>query len=123
QASALMNVSRNLGGTLGISFAQTMLARQAQIHQSQYVETLNPLNPNYNQAITGLGHALMGQGLAPGAANRAAGALVYQNLQQQVAMLSYIDVFHIMMWMVIVCLPLVFFLRAPKAGAPVEMAH
>jgi DHA2 family multidrug resistance protein len=124
QASALMNVSRNLGGTLGISFAQTMLARQAQIHQSQYVETLNPLNPNYNQAIAGISHGLMAQGLSQGAANRAAGAVLYQTLQQQVAMLSYIDIFHVMMWMVIVCLPLIFFLRPPQASAaPAEMAH
>ena len=61
QASALMNVSRNLGGTLGISFAQTMLARQAQVHQAQYVETLNPLNPNYSQAMSGIAHGLMAQ--------------------------------------------------------------
>ena len=39
-------------------------------------------------------------------------------------MLSYVDVFHLMMWMVIVCLPLVFLMRAPKTGgAPAEMAH
>jgi DHA2 family multidrug resistance protein len=124
QASALMNVSRNLGGALGISFAQTMLARQAQIHQSQYVETMNPLNPNYNQAIAGISHGLMGQGLSASAANRAAGAVLYGNLQQQVAMLSYIDIFHVMMWMIIVCLPLIVFLRPPKTGgAPAEMAH
>jgi MFS transporter, DHA2 family, multidrug resistance protein len=124
QASALMNVSRNLGGTLGISFAQTMLARQSQIHQSQYSETLNPLNPNYNQAIASISHGIMAQGLPQAAANRAAGAVLYQTLQQQVAMLSYIDIFHVMMWMVIVCLPLIIFLRPPKAGAaPAEVAH
>jgi DHA2 family multidrug resistance protein len=37
QASALMNMSRNMGGTFGISFVQTMLARRAQVHQAQYV--------------------------------------------------------------------------------------
>ena len=51
QASALMNVSRNLGGTFGISLVQTMLARRAQLHQAQYVESLNPLNPNYAHGI------------------------------------------------------------------------
>ena len=124
QASALMNVSRNLGGTLGISFAQTMLARQAQVHQAQYVETLNPLNPNYNQAISGIAHGLMAQGLSAADANRAAGAVLYRTLGQQANMLSYIDVFHIMMWMVFICLPLVLLMRAPKPGAaPVEGAH
>ena len=124
QASALMNVSRNLGGTLGISFAQTMLARQAQIHQAQYVETLNPLNPNYNQAVSGIAHGLMTRGVPSAEASRVAGAVIYRTLGQQAAMLSYIDVFHIMMWMVIICLPLVPLMRAPKPGAaPAEMAH
>jgi DHA2 family multidrug resistance protein len=101
-----------------------MLARQAQVHQAQYVETLNPLNPNYNQAISGIAHGLMAQGASAADANRAAGAVLYRTLGQQAAMLSYIDVFHIMMWMVFICLPLVLLMRAPKPGAaPVEGAH
>jgi DHA2 family multidrug resistance protein len=114
QASALMNVSRNLGGTLGISFAQTMLARQAQVHQAQYVETLNPLNPNYRQALSAIGHGLMTRGVPAADAGRAAGAVIYRTLGQQASMLSYIDVFHVMMWMVFACLPLVLLMRAPR---------
>jgi len=87
-----MNVSRNLGGTLGISFAQTMLARQAQVHQSQMVETLNPLNPNYSHAVAGIAHGLMSRGVSQADATRAAGAVLYRTLGQQAAMLSYIDV-------------------------------
>ena len=124
QASALMNVSRNLGGTIGISFAQTMLARQAQVHQSQMVETLNPLNPNYSHAISGIAHGLMTRGVPAADASRVAGAVLYRTLGQQASMLSYIDVFHVMMWMVFVCVPLVLLMRAPKPGAaPAEAAH
>jgi DHA2 family multidrug resistance protein len=124
QASALMNVSRNLGGTLGISFAQTMLARQAQIHQSQYVETLNPLNPNYNHAVSGIAHGVMSRGVPAADAGRAAGAVIYRTLGRQASMLSYIDVFHVMMWMIFICLPLVLLMRAPKPGhAPAEAPH
>jgi DHA2 family multidrug resistance protein len=124
QASALMNVSRNLGGTLGISFAQTMLARQAQIHQAQYVETLNPLNPNYNAAISGISHGLISRGVPAAEAGKVAGALLYRTLGRQASMLSYIDVFHVMMWMVFLCVPLVLLMRAPKPGAaPAEAAH
>jgi len=124
QASALMNVSRNLGGTLGISFAQTMLARRTQVHQSQMVETLNPLNPNYSHAVSGIAHGLMSRGVSQADAGRVAGAVLYRAMGQQAAMLSYIDVFHVMMWMVLICLPLVLLMRAPKPGnARVEMAH
>jgi DHA2 family multidrug resistance protein len=120
QASALMNMSRNLGGTFGISFVQTMLARRSQVHQAQYAETLNPLNPNY---VTGLRHitrALSNHGLSQGVAAKSAVAEIYAGLQQQASMLSYVDVFHVLMWVVFASLPLVFLMRKPKkAGAGV----
>jgi DHA2 family multidrug resistance protein len=123
QASAMMNVSRNLGGTIGISIVQTMLARQSQVHQSQYVERLNPLNPSYVSGIARLTHGLMDNGLSHAEASRAATAQLYRLLGRQVQMLSYIDVFHVLMWVVIVVLPLVLLLKKPDeqkggGGAP-----
>jgi DHA2 family multidrug resistance protein len=123
QASALMNVSRNLGGTFGISLVQTMLARQGQVHQAQYVETLNPLNPNYVSGLARIAHGLTANGLSQAEATRAASAQLYRLLGQQAEMLSYIDVFHVLMWVVIVVLPLVLLLKKPDklkggGGAP-----
>ncbi|HEY2070675.1 MAG TPA: DHA2 family efflux MFS transporter permease subunit [Rhizomicrobium sp.] len=117
QASALMNVSRNLGGTFGISFVQTMLARRAQVHQAQYVEQLNPLNPNYASGIQHITQALTGQGVPAAQATKAAGAELYQQLLQQANMLSYVDVFHTLMWIVFAALPLVFLMRKPPKKA------
>jgi DHA2 family multidrug resistance protein len=114
QASALMNVSRNLGGTFGISLVQTMLARQSQVHQARYVETLNPLNPNYASGIAGFARQLTANGLPQGEAARAAVAQLYRELGRQAQMLSYIDIFHILMWVVIAVLPLVLLLRRPE---------
>jgi DHA2 family multidrug resistance protein len=117
QASALLNVSRNLGGTFGISLVQTMLARREQVHQSQYVETLNPLNHNYASAIDHMTHVLMNHGLSPADAAKAAVAQLYKTLGQQMDMLSYIDVFHVLMVMVFATLPLVLLMQKPKKGA------
>jgi DHA2 family multidrug resistance protein len=117
QASALMNVSRNLGGTFGISFVQTMLLRRSQIHQARYVETLNPLNPNYAHALHQLTRTLIGRGISQAHAMQAATAELYAMLQQQASMLSYVDVFHTLMWMVFAVLPLVLLMQKPeKAG-------
>ena len=123
QASALMNVSRNLGGTIGISVVQTMLARRSQVHQSQYVESLNPLNPNYTAAISRLAHGLTANGLSQADATGAANAELYRTLGRQAQMLSYIDIFHVLMWVVIVVLPLVLLIKKPDkitggGGAP-----
>ena len=62
QASALLNVARNLGGTIGISTVQTMLAQRSQFHQARLVETLNPLNQNYTGGLQQMGQTLQGQG-------------------------------------------------------------
>lgn len=115
QASALMNVSRNLGGTFGISLVQTMLARQSQVHQAQYVESLNPLNPNYVHGIAGMAHQLAGHGVPAAQAQLVATARLYRALGQQAAMLSYIDVFHVLMWVVVLLVPLVLLLKKPPA--------
>jgi MFS transporter, DHA2 family, multidrug resistance protein len=117
QASALMNVSRNLGGTFGIALVQTMLARRSQVHQAQYVESLNPLNPNYASGIRGFAHTLADHGVAQAQSARAASALLYHTLQQQASMLSYIDVFRTLMWVIFAMLPLVFLMKKPEQGA------
>ncbi len=122
QASALMNVSRNLGGTFGISFAQTMLVRRSQVHQAQYVETLNPLNPNYTSGMQHFTQALAARGLPHAEATRVASAELYRTLEQQAGMLSYVDVFHVLMIVVFAALPLVLLMQKPKkagAGAPI----
>jgi DHA2 family multidrug resistance protein len=117
QASALLNVSRNLGGTFGISLVQTMLAQRAQVHQAQYVETLNPLNPNYTHGIAQITHALANRGIEQAQAAKMAAALLYRQLLQQASMLSYIDVFHTLMILVALALPLTLLLKTPGKDA------
>jgi DHA2 family multidrug resistance protein len=58
----------------------------------------------------------MTQGLAHAQAMKAASALLYRQLEQQAAMLSYVDVFHTLMLIVFCALPLVFLMEKPKVG-------
>lgn len=118
QASSLLNMARNLGGTIGISTVQTLLLQRSQFHQAQYVETLNPGNPNYVEAIHRAVTALVAQGHSQVDATRQATALLYQALQGQAAMLSYIDVFHVLMVAVFCVVPLAFLLKKPEGRGP-----
>jgi DHA2 family multidrug resistance protein len=114
QASALLNVARNLGGSMGISASQALLAQREQFHQSRLVEGLNPLNPEY---VTGLGQ--IGQSVSGGSAISDAAtsqlATLYQTVARQAAMLSYIDVFHALMIAVLCVVPLAILLK-PTTG-------
>jgi MFS transporter, DHA2 family, multidrug resistance protein len=111
QASALLNVARNLGGTFGISIAQTMLLRQQQMHQSRIVETLSPLNPSFPEHIDRIRQVT---GSLTGDDSGQYAALL-QSVQQQALMLSYIDVFHVFTVFVFCVAPLALILRQGKA--------
>ena len=121
QASALMNVARNLGGTIGIAGIQALLAQRQQFHQARYVEQLNPLNPNYNDAVQSLANTLTSQGVPPEQSTTAAIAEIYRQLVQQTMMLSYIEAFHAMMIIIFASLPLVLLLRRPQKGGAAQM--
>ncbi len=47
---------------------------------------------------------------------RAATALLYRNLGQQAQMLSYVDVFRVLMWVVFAALPLLLLMQGKKPG-------
>jgi len=117
QASALMNVARNLGGTIGISSAQTMLAQRQQVHQAQLSESLNPLNPEYAMALKNAAHALSSFGQPHAQSAQEATAQIYRGLGQQAQMLSYIDVFHTLMLVVFAAIPLLLLMQGEAAGA------
>jgi DHA2 family multidrug resistance protein len=61
----------------------------------------------------------MSQGMSQFDAARGAVAQLYRTLGQQASMLAYIDVFHVLMFMIFASLPLVFLMRkAGKGGGP-----
>jgi DHA2 family multidrug resistance protein len=116
QASALMNVARNLGGTIGIATVETMLTQRQQFHQARLVETLNPLNPNYAAGLGQITRALIGHGQSAANAPREALAQLYVALERQSSMLSYVDVFYLLMIVVFASIPLLLFMRGQGAG-------
>src|SRR5262249_10018940 len=67
-ASGLMNLARNIGGSVGISVATTLLARRTQVHQAILSENLSASNPHLRDML----HAMGGAGnSALGASQRA----------------------------------------------------
>ena len=116
-ASALINLARNFGGSIGISFAATLLTRREQFHQSRLIESAQQLNGAYPDYLQHLGHAL---GVAPDSATTLAS--VYQGIVTQATLLSYLDDFKVLGLIFLALLPLLFLVKrgeAPSTG----MAH
>src|SRR5208337_3975650 len=123
-ASGLMNLARNIGGSIGISFVTTMLARRAQVHQVRLVEKLNAANPQFQAILRGMTSTFSGGGAGPGSGGSSAlqhaYAMMQANVVRQATMLAYIDNFWLL-GVVIACLiPCVFLIKKPKhAGGTV----
>jgi DHA2 family multidrug resistance protein len=115
QISSMINLMRNLGGSFGISFVTTILARRMQVHQS--ILAAHTINSNQMQ---GLLHGMSSRyavrlGSGPGATQQAYGS-IYAMMQQQAAVLSYKDVILAMALMTVAVMPLVLLTRRPKPG-------
>jgi DHA2 family multidrug resistance protein len=117
-ASALINLARNFGGSIGIAFASTLLTRREQFHQSRVVEQLQPLNPAYADFTHQLGSAL---GSAPDSATTLAN--IYAQAVQQSQLLSYLDGFKALALLFLALLPLLLLVRPGKGGEGPVPAH
>jgi DHA2 family multidrug resistance protein len=119
-ASGLINLARNVGGSVGISFVTTMLARREQFHRVQLSAHLNPANPRVQQMLRGASGALRaGSGSE---STRQAYGLLQRMLERQSTMLSYIDNFHVLAIVTMCMIPFVFLIRKPRRRGDV-VAH
>ncbi|MDB6046124.1 MAG: EmrB/QacA family drug resistance transporter [Gammaproteobacteria bacterium] len=121
QASAMLNVSRNLGGSIGISLVQTLLETRRQFHQSRFSEILEPLNPSYAAGLDQITQTLKAQGISAVEAGQAALGQIYQAVLEQASMQAFIDCFWVLMIFVACVFPTVFLLKkSPTGDAPRE---
>ena len=116
-ASGLVNLARNVGGSVGISAVTTLITRRTQFHQARLTEGMDRLNPYFNTALNGAS-AVIGSGHGNTAANPTLNAygLVMRNISRQAAMLSYVDSFWVLGVVFGCMVPLVFFMKRVKPG-------
>jgi DHA2 family multidrug resistance protein len=120
QASALINVARNLGGSMGVALSQTMLAQRQQFHQSRLVEHMAPSDVGYQQTIDAMTRFFQAQGSNASDAASQAVAWVGQTLQRQIDLLAYIDVFWLLMVVGAIMIPVALILKPVDLGAPAK---
>jgi DHA2 family multidrug resistance protein len=118
QASALINVARNLGGSMGVALVQTALAQRQQFHQSRLVEHVVPSDTAYQQTIDTMTRFFQAQGSNPSEAAAQAVAWVGQTLQTQVNLLAYMDVFWTLAMIGAIMIPVALSLRSIDLKAP-----
>lgn len=83
---------RNIGGSVGISMATTALIRRADLHQTYLTAHLAPTSAMLQQKSAFIAHYL-GSQIGPANARPGAYGLLYGQMQQQAALLAYVDIF------------------------------
>lgn len=128
-ASGLYNLLRNIGGSIGISIVNTIIARHSQTHRSELVRSVTPESHNYQDQIAALQHAMNtagtgGNGSPLWSATTRAYGLVNGMVDQQARLWSYVDDFRYLALVCFACVPIVFMLKkaVAKKGA-VGAAH
>jgi DHA2 family multidrug resistance protein len=113
QASALINVARNLGGSIGISLANTVIAQRMQFHQSRLVENLYPSSLAYQRTSQQAAQYFAAHGAPAVQAKGMAIGWIGQMVQVQSTMLAYMDVFWVSAIFAGLMVPLVLLLLRP----------
>jgi DHA2 family multidrug resistance protein len=121
-ASGLINLSRNIGGSMGISFVTTLLARRAQAHQSVLVTHLSSYNGHFMAAVRALGHRFAASGAGAVMGTKQAYAVMGGMLAQQSALLAYLDNFLALGLVCLALVPLTFLMKRPRTRGPIA-AH
>jgi MFS transporter, DHA2 family, multidrug resistance protein len=116
QASALINVARNLGGSIGVSMAQTLLARREQFHQSRLAEHIFPSSLPYQQTLQQATSYFAAHGASSTDAQNQAIGWIGQTLANQTAYLSYIDIFAALGVLALVLTPVGLLLKRVDLG-------
>src|SRR6266851_5492699 len=120
KASSLTNLFRNQGGSFGIAFVTTVLARRTQYHQSVLVAHATPFDQRFRRLLGNLTGYFAGHGFSHADAVVHAQAQAFGLLQRQATFLGFLDCFTALAWFVVIGVPLVFLMRRFRGTSPAE---
>ena len=115
-ATGLFNMLRNIGGSIGIAMATTAIIRRAALHQNEIGTNLTASDPVLQQKSRMMA-VYLGHHIGPAAARPGSLGLMYRLLQQQSALLAYIDVFRWTAVLAFFCAGAVWLFGKPPAHA------
>jgi DHA2 family multidrug resistance protein len=111
--ASLLNLSRNIGGSVGISVVTFLLGFNVQVSHADLAQRVTEAR------LPVASPALVGQ---LGAGGQAALRMLDLEINRQALMIAYLDDFRLMMWVCLASMPLVWLLRPAKrqgGGPPV----
>jgi DHA2 family multidrug resistance protein len=122
-AAGFFNLTRQLGGSIGVALLTTLLSQREAFHRAVLVEKLGASDPAVLTRVNTLAQGFQARGVDAQTAHNQALSLLDQMVSGQAAVMSFADTFWAVAVLVLLCLPLVFLLRKPASGAKLDMGH
>jgi DHA2 family multidrug resistance protein len=120
-ASGLFNMTRNLGGAIGIALLQTLLTKREQFHSNRLMENVSAFNEATRQRIADLTQYFLTHGVSDAAtAQHQAIIAVGRAVRRQATIMAYSDTFVLLGLALVVALGLALVLKkgaGSSAGA------
>ncbi len=120
-ASAIISLMRNLGGSIGIALVTNKLVHSQQIQQANLVQHLTAADPGYRSTLSTYTQAIANLGIPSSQASTTAMGQIYQELIHQASILAYRDAYNFVAAMLIVLGIAALFMpgnELQKKGAP-----
>jgi MFS transporter, DHA2 family, multidrug resistance protein len=116
-ASGLFNMTRNLGGAIGIAALQTFLTKREQFHSNVLTSAVSPFAEATRARIAQLTDYFMAHGLAdPAAARHEAVVAIGRTVRQQASIMGYSDTFYLLGVILVVGVAATLCLRRSEGG-------
>ena len=120
--AGLFNLTRQLGGSIGIAVSATLLDKWAQQARAPMVDLINPLNPAWAQRLEAMTQQFISRGADAATAHDMAYALMNRILQGQSTTIAFEKAYFALAMLFLCALPLLLLFKKVKGGAPVD-AH
>jgi DHA2 family multidrug resistance protein len=122
-ASGFYNLTRQLGGSIGIAILTTLLAQRQGFHHATLAERISTSNPVAVERLQTISAGLMARGIDPETAQRQALSITERNINLQAAVMSFNDIFRVVAIIFIASLPLLLLLSKGRGNAPAPAAE
>jgi DHA2 family multidrug resistance protein len=122
-ASGFFNLTRQLGGSIGVALLTTILEKREAFHRAVLVEKLVSSDPRTLERVVAYTQAMLAKGMSAVDAKAKALGLLDGLVNLQAAVQSFGDTFLFTSMLVVGAFPLVFLLGKPPKGASAAPGH
>jgi DHA2 family multidrug resistance protein len=109
----MFNLLRNIGGSVGIAMAATMMARYGQFYQTSLAGHITPYNPTFQTRLEQLKQTLIAKGISITQADHTALGMIYGEVRRQAGALAFNRIFFIIGLAFLGIIPLLLLLNRP----------